>query len=641
MRRFALLALAAACTDYSLNPQGDKSLPAADTGALTDTAGDGGAGGGGDGGRPEDCGDIDVPDPEALTQADACEFEEQTGTFTPVVEWTKQSFSVDPSSNNVMMMPAVASLTDDDGDGDIDEDDVPDIIFITYGSYGTLRAVSGDDGREIFSVVGQQLQGQGAVAVGDIDGDGVVEIVAPTSRGLKAFENDGTLKWVSSSVGSALHGTSDAPSISDMDGDGSPEIIVGSAIFNADGTLRGKGAHGRAGVSSNVGTCSVAVDIDGDGTQELVVGNALYRPDGSTIWYNGEADGYVAVGNFDSDSKGEIVVSGEGRVRLQDDDGTVLWRASIPGAGTTYYGGPPTIADFDGDGEPEVGVAANSSYNVFDTDGSLLWQKPTQDASSGNTASAVFDFEGDGVAEAVYADETRLWVFSGPDGSVKLESTAHSNATWLEYAVIADVDADGAAEIVVPNTAYLASYYGITVIGDADDSWRSGRRIWNQHAYHITNVEDDGTIPAVADRNWLTYNNFRSGDLTAGNGTAAPDLVVEITSVCGLECDEDRLYVTLRAGNRGYEDVNGEVSVELYGETDAGEVLLAETAVDGVPAGAWAAGETLVIEGVAEMDPILDLIARVDGGNDADNDGDWPECDESNNEDTWGEDVCW
>ncbi len=44
----------------------------------------------------------------------------------------------------------------------------------------------------------------------------------------------------------------------------------------------------------------------------------------------------------------------------------------------------------------------------------MSWQATTNDASSGNTGSAVFDFEGDGIAEAVYADETRLWSFAGP-----------------------------------------------------------------------------------------------------------------------------------------------------------------------------------------------------------------------------------
>ena len=45
-------------------------------------------------------------------------------------------------------------------------------------------------------------------------------------------------------------------------------------------------------------------------------------------------------------------------------------------------------------------------------------------------------------------------------------------------------------------------------------------------------------IPATAEINWETYNNFRSGDLTAGNGTTAPDLTVARAGVCEVDCDE-------------------------------------------------------------------------------------------------------
>ena len=83
------------------------------------------------------------------------------------------------------MTPIVASLTDDNGDGNIDEDDDPDILAVTYGGTGTLRAVNGADGTELWSATNQGLQGQGAIAAGDIDGDGIVEIVACTSSAVR------------------------------------------------------------------------------------------------------------------------------------------------------------------------------------------------------------------------------------------------------------------------------------------------------------------------------------------------------------------------------------------------------------------------------------------------------------------------
>ncbi len=555
-----------------------------------------------------------------------------------MVKWKKSTWSVDAGSNQVMSQPIVCQVTDDDGDGDIDTDDTPDIILVSYGSGsystgGVLRAMSGLDGTEIFNITGAGIQGTGGAACGDIDGDGIVEIIALTPSSAVAFEHTGAIKWTSGSISGHIHGTSDVASITDMDGDGDVEIIAGRAIIDSGGNVVGKGSYGFGGVNgNNVGSCSFAVDIDGDGVQEVVVGNALYRKDGSAVWYNGQSDGYPAVADFDGDGDAEIAVSGNGQMRLQDTDGTVLWTKSIPGASSSYYGGPPTVADYDGDGLPEIGVASGSQYSVFDPDGTILWQRTTDDSSSGNTGSAVFDFEGDGVAEAVYADQTRLWVFSGVDGSVKLESTEHSNGTWLEYPTIADVDGDGHAEIVVANTAQYGSYSGIHVFGDADDSWRPGRKIWNQHAYSITNINDDGTIPAVADRNWLSYNNFRSGDMTAGDGTSAPDLTLAMGDICEIDCDENRILLWLHAGNQGAVDLTVPATIEVYARTGAIDTLLTTITMPPSMLVGWY-GESRQIELAAADVNSIDSLVFVISSDDL-------ECEERNNDLIWPGPFC-
>jgi hypothetical protein len=642
-RRTTLLAsLAFACSDYALKGEGEAKgnfdtgdpPPAFETGSQRESV------------PPEEtaapaaCPDVDVPG-GALAQVDECAFEPEVGTFTPEVEWTWETFATKPTFENVMAAPIVVSLTDDDGDGDADADDTPDIVFMTYEgtswtTAGVMRAVSGDGSAAIFDVAGEDIDGCSGLAAGDLDGDGWVEILAVTTgKAVKAFDVTGGLVWTSPALASDMGSYAPAPAISDMDGDGSPEVIVGRAILHADGDLLATGSHGVGG-ANYWGATSFAVDLDGDGTQEVVTGNAAYDIDGDDVWFNGEADGFVAVGNFDGDDAGEVVVVASATVRLQDDDGDVLWTAAIPKASGSY-GGPPTIADYDGDGEAEVGVAANSTYTVFDTDGSMLWQQTTQDASSGVTGSAVFDFEGDGIAEAVYADELTTWAFNGPDGAVKLESGDHSNWTVIEYPVIADVDGDDQAEIVVPNGLHPsysgAARHGIAVIGDADHSWRAGRRIWNQYAYHITNVEDGGSIPTVADSNWLTYNNFRSGDLAAGSGSSAPDLVVSIAEVCADECAEDRLYVWIRVGNEGYADVAGPVVVVLEGETASGTVTLGTSEVTDVVAGTWVQGVEIDVFGLP-AEPLLSITATVDPADAV------AECDETDNTDTLSDGLC-
>jgi hypothetical protein len=231
-------------------------------------------------------------------------------------------------------------------------------------------------------------------------------------------------------------------------------------------------------------------------------------------------------------------------------------------------GGPPTVADFDGDGSAEIGVAGASLYVVLENDGSVLWSTPVQDLSSNMTGSAVFDFEGDGAAEVVYADEETLWVWDGATGDVELALTDHASATAFEYPVIADVDADGSAEIVLAsNNSYYAGWNGIRVIGDATSSWRAGRPVWNQHAWSLTNVEDDLSIPATRTENWLRYNNFRSGDLATGYGAAQPDLRMEITEVCELECDDGLLQLTVTISNVGAAPSGGVITAFDYATT--------------------------------------------------------------------------
>jgi hypothetical protein len=164
----------------------------------------------------------------------------------------------------------------------------------------------------------------------------------------------------------------------------------------------------------------------------------------------------------------------------------------------------------------------------------------------------VFDFEGDGAAEVVYADEHTLWIYDGTTGAVELEMTGHASGTLMEYPLIADVDNDGSTEIIVASNDYgFSGWNGITVIGDADDSWAPARPVWNQYAYHITNVNNDGTIPRIQTKNWLTWNSFRAGGTELGPAHWQADLRVGPKDVCEIECAEDTVIFYLSTQNYG------------------------------------------------------------------------------------------
>ena len=425
-----------------------------------------------------------------------------------VLKWSWNGSTTLPTSLNVLNTPAVVDL---DGDG------TPDVVFGSTAStgggaieVGNLRALNGKTGAELFTVTARTVNVASSVAVGDIDGDGKPEIIASDSSGgsLLAFEHDGSFKWQSAATEAVKWGS---PAIVDLDADGQPEIVIGRQVLNADGSLRWSGAAGSGLGISSVGGLPLASDLDLDGIPEIVAGNSAYSAGGQTLWQQVSApDGYNAVGNFDADPYAEIVLVGSGTVRLLEHDGTVKWGpVAIPGGG---YGGPPTVADFDGDGEAEIGVAGATRYVVIETDGTIKWQSTTQDGSSNVTGSSVFDFEGDGSAEVVYRDELKLRVYRGTDGTVLYE-TPMSSCTWYEYPLVADVDADNHAEIVVGanNNCGFGPQRGIYVFADQDNRWVPTRKIWNQHSYHITNVNEDGTIPKVEAVNWLIpgLNNFR------------------------------------------------------------------------------------------------------------------------------------
>jgi hypothetical protein len=254
-----------------------------------------------------------------------------------------------------------------------------------------------------------------------------------------------------------------------------------------------------------------------------------------------------------------------GVVTLTDNDGTLIWAEPVPGGGS---GGPPTIADFDGDGLPEVGVAGQAYYSVYDTDGTVLWSNEVSDYSSSVTGSSVFDFEGDGDAEVVYADEHTLWIFDGRTGDVLMAQEGHASGTLYEYPLVADVDGDGSTEIVVASNNYgFDGWNGITVIGDADHSWAPARPVWNQAAYHITNVDDDGSIPQVQQPNWETWNSFRAAGSAQGPEHWLPNLAVGDLHTCAIECDADTAVVWVAVENTGLRDTTA-ASVHIFRDWD-------------------------------------------------------------------------
>ena len=439
--------------------------------------------------------------------------------------------------------------------------------------------------------------------VGDIDGDGIVEIVAG-----KAVTNDhytsqvgiyrGTdlqpiatihvsqriysgfacpmalvrypdgnggmqgaivlhcydLKLRSYTINGQLIATSDVNtpcegviSVTDFNYDGWPEIYIGNAVYDAATLKRlcagpGDGNKGRCwrGASNEMANnaMSFAADVLGDSIPELICGNTLYnvnivsRTDVSqnsvtelktiNIPSNIPQDGNVAVADFDMDGQLDVLVIIDSTSNSITD--TAYIYAYNPVTENilfvrSHYAktiGYPLVGDIDGDGNLEFvyidykSPVSNSRITAMkfnpQTGLQTLWQA-THNDESGQTSMTLFDFNQDGILEIVYRDESNLRIINGSGKShltgndtipfYNLYTKSMSAGTWKEYPVVADVNGDGAAEIVVCGKVGSGlGYVGgqLWVIGGIHP-WAPARPVWNQYLYNVTNINKDLTVP--------------------------------------------------------------------------------------------------------------------------------------------------
>jgi hypothetical protein len=470
--------------------------------------------------------EIDPPPPschvvDGMDAVGECELSAPPDAFEPDVQWSW-------SGGQVVVTPLVANLTDDNADDSIDLCDTPDIVVVAgAGLGGAIVVLDGATGA-VHATFATPVSASVAPAIGDIDGDGVPEIVAAAGLPLGqlrvlAFDRTGALLWQTEPIWPQDQGG--ALGIADFDNDGSQEIYADGFVLDATGATIMQAPAQTGWFIGQRNTATAAADLDGDDDLELVIGQSASQLDGTAIWNNPDVlPGYPQIANFDDDDDPEVLVNNDGGITILEHDGTVKLIDERPtgdvGLGAWFR--PATVHDFDGDGRSDFAVSSAASYSVYDRDLSIHWSANVQDGS-GWAAGTAFDFLGDGFADAMYADEATLFVFD--DVGMPLLQVPRSSKTLIEYPVVADVDNDGSAEIVVVSSNDWDENQtapSVQVIRDAKDRWIQARRIWNQHTYHVTNVREDGTIPAIEPKSWLLLGTYRTNAQIEGGSVCQP-----------------------------------------------------------------------------------------------------------------------
>ncbi len=329
--------------------------------------------------------------------------------------------------------------------------------YVIFGNSSTVAAgvfdLSSLDGQNGFALNGvdpNDLAGLSVSGAGDVNGDGVDDLLIGAERADGDGGNDSGEVYVV--FGSSALGTSTAPASIDL-----------SSLDGQNGfVLKGDGANDLTGRSiSDLG------DINNDGIDDLIVGAVLADPDGMI----NSGTSYVVYGSTSLGASGSedlASLDGANGFSIKGVDFNDLSGQSVSGAG-----------DVNGDGlydliigaylaDPGGRNGAGESYVVFGTDG----KSPTVDitASDGTVTNvdpftATFTFSEDVTGFA--ADDIMVWggALGGPLMTVDAR-TYTADIVPDGLGVVAIDVARGAAQDAAGNGSDGASPFLVSVVGE-------------------------------------------------------------------------------------------------------------------------------------------------------------------------------
>ena len=269
------------------------------------------------------------------------------------------------------------------GAWDFDRDGRPDLLLQTNGEIHFAHNTGGS------FILGTPLSAT-SVAVGDFDGDGILDIVAVQTSGAAStvsfLKGDGLAGF---RVVSSFHAASalSTPVAADFDGDGKLDLAAstgGSDVW----LYRGDGRGGFAApyvlhTSASAVSRLAALDVDADGRSELLVGGSggfaydvfstyTLGPAGHFLETVGPDGGGnqcpfdLAIGDVDGDGHPDAITVNRYVGGCPDGIRTFLVRTGgavqLRQPATSLFS--PVLADFDGDGHADLAAIQGSLYGV-------------------------------------------------------------------------------------------------------------------------------------------------------------------------------------------------------------------------------------------------------------------------------------
>ena len=271
----------------------------------------------------------------------------------------------------------------------------------------------------------------------DLDGDGEREILVGVHHFLACLGPPGEEKWRYDRGVMICWGRC---GVGDVNGDGRPEIAIGSEYGNADGSsamvlLSADGSEiwRHDGIEGDLGsTPAMLADADGDGRLEILkvelnlCGRGPYpfsrlwcwQGDGEVLWRSDFGGGEVAIGNLDADGALEAVGITNPRdggdvppaiICFDLRDGSRKWERPVRRHWLQSW---PAMARLDGSGRlyAIIGAANPSGYgrrddqppytdlNAVDGTGAIVWSHTFPDCA---LCPIPYDMDGDGFNELI------------------------------------------------------------------------------------------------------------------------------------------------------------------------------------------------------------------------------------------------